>query len=138
MIKIVVGRPPNFDAILAAFPMAKTQGVIFTYGETIFNPGGKEIAPWIIAHERVHTQQQGDDVEGWWRKYIDDPKFRFAQELEAHRVEWRTWLGARADFRPRSRVERRGMMAVIASRLAGPIYGRMVDFSTARRMIEAD
>jgi hypothetical protein len=132
-MQVVQTYPPNFEVILAAFPMAKNPGVMFTYGSVIHNPSGREIPIWLVDHEKVHCAQQGEDPAGWWEKYIADKQFRFAQELPAHRVEWRSWLKTGT----RNRHERRQMMCIVGARLAGPLYGRMVDFSTARRMIEA-
>lgn len=130
-MKIIHARPPNFDAIAAALPMAHAKTVIFTYGDTLFVPGGGAISPWIMTHEHIHSVQQGADPIAWWDRYIADVEFRFAQELEAHRAEWRAWLAAA----PRNRAERRGYMVVVGSRLAGPLYGRMVRFAKARELI---
>lgn len=130
-LKIIHARPPNFDAIAAAMPMAHKPGVIFCFGDTVFNPAGKPISPWIMAHERVHSAQQGADPLPWWDRYIADVEFRFAQELEAHRAEWRSWLS----LGTRNRNQRRGYMVVVGSRLAGPLYGRMVRFAKARELI---
>ena len=133
-MKIVQGRPPNFDAIAAVLPAANGAKVLFCYGKTIYAPGGGPLSPWLIAHEEVHCLQQGDDIEGWWVKYLTDPKFRFTQEVEAHRREWRVWLSSGT----RNRAQRRGQMVVIGARLAGPLYGNMVQFSEAREMILAE
>jgi hypothetical protein len=130
-LKIIHTRPPNFDAIAAALPMAAKPSVIFTYGDSIFCPGGGPISPWIMAHERVHSVQQGDDPIAWWNRYIADVEFRFAEELEAHRAEWRAWLS----LGNRNRAERRGYMVIVGMRLAGPLYGRMVRFAKARELI---
>ena len=133
-MQIVKGRPPNFEKILAVFPAASGNKVLFCYGNKIYSPSGDPIPVWLVAHEEVHCLQQGDDVEGWWDKYLADPAFRFTQELPAHRHEWRVWLMTAH----RSRGDRRLMMAAIASRLAGPLYGRMVNSSSAKAMILKD
>ena len=133
-MEIVRGLPPNFDKIVSVIPAACGRMVMFCYGTKIFNPGGEPIASWLIAHEEVHCLQQGDDVEGWWDRYLSDVQFRFRQELVAHRQEWRSWLSAGV----RNRAQRRAMMAHIASRLSGPLYGRIVGFSSAREMILAE
>ena len=57
-MKIIVARPPNFAAIAAALPMADKPGVIFCFGDSIYNPAGGPISPWIMTHERVHSKQQ--------------------------------------------------------------------------------
>ena len=83
-----------------------------------------------MTHERVHSKQQGADPLAWWDRYIADVEFRFAQELEAHRAEWRAWLRLPPQS---SRAPR--LHGVIGMRLAGPLYGKMVRFAEARDLI---
>ena len=133
-MKVVAGRPPNFEKIAAVLPAAHGDKVLFCYGAKIFAPGGGPLSAWITAHEEVHCRQQGDDIEGWWDKYLADPQFRFTQEVVAHRREWRVWMSTAT----RNRNQRRAFMSVIGARLAGPLYGRMIGFSGARELILAD
>ena len=133
-MKIVTARPPNFDAIVAVIPRAANSNVLFAYGDTIYSPGGGEISTWILAHEQIHSMRQGRDPEAWWTQYLADPVFRFDEELFAHRVEWTTWEHGGA----RNRHDRRAMMRVIAGRLSGPLYGGVVDFEAAKKMILAE
>ncbi len=130
-MKIVKGRPPNFDEIVAAIPHAANPNVLFAYGNTIYTPSGSEISPWIVAHEEIHSMRQGADPDGWWRRYLVDKQFRFTEELVAHRCEWRTWM----NMGVRNRHDKRFMMRIIAGRLSGPLYGSIVNFDAARTMI---
>ena len=130
-MKIIHARPPNFEAIAAALPMANKPGVIFTYGDMLYVPDGRQISPWIMTHEHIHRVQQGATPDFWWKRYLADVEFRFAEELEAHRAEWRAWLSAGT----RNRVQRRAYMAILGARLAGPLYGRLVIFARARELI---
>lgn len=116
-MNIVRAHPPNYDQIRAAFKEAGRPGVIFAYGDTIFNPNGGKISEALLAHEEVHCGQQGNDPIGWWNRYIDDPAFRFGQELEAHQAEFRV---ASQDA---SRQVRRSILRELASRLSSPLYG---------------
>ena len=88
-MKIVVDRPPNYDDIVKVFPRAADKGVIFAYGDTVYCPSGPVFTPWLLAHEEVHSGQQGQAVEAWWRAYLCDPTFRYEQELHAHAAELR-------------------------------------------------
>lgn len=128
-MKIVRGYPPNYSEIRAAFKEAIRPGVIFAYGDTIFNPIGATLSPSLIAHEEVHSGQQGDDPEGWWRRYIAESVFRFEQELAAHRAEYRVAI------RDGSRHVRRSTLKLIASRLASPLYGCCVSIGDAKLLI---
>jgi hypothetical protein len=130
-MRVIFTNPPNFEAIAAVIPAARNKGVIFAYGNIIYNPSGGPVMPATLAHEAVHCRQQGDDVDGWWERYLADTQFRFDQEVEAHREEWRCWMKTGT----RNRAERRRAMAMLGARLAGPLYGRMVPFSVARALI---
>ena len=88
-MNIVVDRPPNYDAIVEAFPRAADMGVIFAYGDTIYNPSGFDIAPPLIAHEKAHGRRQAGDPAAWWTDYIAFWDFRYFEELEAHAAELR-------------------------------------------------
>lgn len=74
--------PPNYELIkLALNPPPHT---VFCYGETIYNPSGREIPPDLEHHEAVHSRQQAGYPDAWWAKYLTDADFRLSQELEAY------------------------------------------------------
>lgn len=106
-------------------------GVVFCYGDTVYNPKGDKLFEPIIAHEEVHSRQQKDcgGPEAWWDRYIAEPKFRFDQELEAHREEYRV----ASMHLPRN--HRRRVLRGLSERLAGPLYGKMVTKHEAARLI---
>ena len=130
-MRIVHGHyPPNYKKIADA--LAPGPNAIFCYGESIYIPGGFDIPPWLEAHEAVHSRQQrAVGIEPWWDRYIVDPEWRFAQELEAHRMEWRVFI----DGKP-TRPQRRHMIKILSRRLSGPLYGNIVTRAAARRAIE--
>jgi len=131
-VNIVKSYPPNFREIIAAFPSARQPGTIFCYGETIHNPSGRKLSQALINHERVHADQQiAAGVEQWWASYLTVAQFRFQQELEAHVAEWLTVVGSNAN-----RNERRMKMAEIAKRLSGPLYGNLITFAEAKRLLK--
>lgn len=132
-MQITVARPPNFDEVIARFPFADRHGVIFTYGQTIYNPSGVEISPALKCHESVHAQRQGSDEEeirAWWARYLDEPLFRLEEELLAHRAEYRAFKGWTKD---RNAVARK--LESIAARLSGPLYGGVMSFAQAKRLL---
>jgi hypothetical protein len=133
-MRIECSRPPNWDAVIAAFPHVKhTHGVLFAWGDCIFNPDGVEVTPSIHAHEEVHScrQEKFGSVEKWWDNYLADPAFRFAEETPAHIVEYRVIYGDVAD-----RNRRRFYLKQIAERLAGPLYGNLVNRDKATRLLK--
>lgn len=135
-MNVVAARPPNYDAIVAKFPFAARAGVIFTYGQTIYNPSESTISPALKCHESVHAQRQGDDpaeIEAWWVRYLEEPIFRTEEELLAHRAEYRAMKSWTRDPNAAARELNR-----IAERLAGPLYGGVLSLSAARRLILVD
>lgn len=127
-MKIETAWPPNIAAIRSVFPLPR--GVIFTYGNVIYNPYGGKISRELKAHEAVHCKQQGDDIEGWWEKYLVDDEFRFDQELEAHRAEYRAFCK-----HAKNKNNRAAFLNRVATRLASEMYGGLVTRTEARTQI---
>lgn len=127
-MKVLTLFPPNYGAINKAFNI-RGKPVIFTYGQTIFNPSRIKITPELMVHEEVHCRQQGSDPDTWWLDYIDNAEFRLREELEAHRAEY-AFMRAQLDGKAVSRA-----LHLIASRLCSPMYGGMIDYDEAARRI---
>lgn len=120
-MRVIKAYPPNFRQLAAAFPVRGRRDVIFTYGDTIYNPGGINISDWLMAHERVHARQQGERPDTWWTQYVAFKPFRLEQEVEAHRAE------ARAG----------GDVEYAARRLSSPLYGGLITLDEARKLLAA-
>lgn len=134
-MSIVVGDPPNIEAIKAVFPIVASRfqrGIYFCYGDTIYNPCGRPIEKQLIAHEAIHALQTRDagGPEKWWEIYLTNQERRFEFEVEAHRVEYASII-ADGYARP----IRRRYLAFCAERLAGPLYGNMVGKAAAKKLI---
>lgn len=123
---ILIEKPPIFDRILAAFPKAAEPGVIFAWGDAIYNPSGIVIPPALLAHEAVHGRRQYIGIELWWDEYLTDPEFRYAEEIPAHAAEFIA-LGSLRDRNYRAKVA----MAT-ARRLIAPLYNYGTRYSLAR------
>ena len=121
-------HPPNFAAILAVFPRAKAKAVVFTYGDILYVPHGIELPQAILAHEVVHSLQQGKYPEAWWGRYLRDKRFRLEQELEAHRAEYLA-------YRTLNRATRQMHLDIIAGKLSSALYKHMVKKSVAKLLI---
>jgi hypothetical protein len=128
--------PPNYDAIVAAIPTVKGRhGVIFTYGDTIYNPSRIVVSPDLYAHEAVHTVQQmrdGMTPEKWWDRYLADITFRYEQEVEAYRAQYQYAVDHYG------RDERRQLLKHIEKTLAGPLYGRLTSPQRVRAMMKGE
>lgn len=130
-MKSVVAFPPNYDAICAAIPgVIERNNVVFTYGDTIYNPYNGAIEDHLDVHESVHMQQQfAIGVETWWDKYLSDTKFRLEQEVEAYSEQYR-FVSKVYGLEPA-----RGLLRDIATDLSSAMYGNILDRKQARKAI---
>lgn len=117
MVQVVKAYPPNFTEIVKRFPAVKRRlGVIFAYGDRIYNPSGVMLPPEIMAHETVHCERQSDPV-AWWARYFEDREFRLEEELLAYHAEYVKHVQLTA-----SPLKREFYLAVCAEKMASPIY----------------
>lgn len=131
VVEIVKGHPPIYDKIVAAFPaVTRNRGVVFTYGNTLYNPGGWPIDEPLMTHEETHSAQQGKmGKDAWWDKYLVDPAFRTEQELEAYQAQFKV---AKQRFdRPVWRRE----LKRLAKDLSSGIYGNILSYEQAEATI---
>jgi len=129
-MKIVNSYPPNYELINNCFRLQGRSGVIFTYGDTIYNPSGIEIAPDLIIHEETHQRQQAAlGVDNWWELYLNNREFRLEQEIEAYRNQY---AFAKSHY---GRDQRRKLLDHIAKTLAGPLYGNLMSPKQAKEII---
>ena len=89
-MKQIKGYPPNIDQIRQS-GLSTDQDTLWMYGDTLYNPSGKEIPADILYHESIHMQQQATytNPEMWWIQYLGDKDFRQAQELEAYIFQYK-------------------------------------------------
>lgn len=104
---------------------------VWTYGDTIYNPHLKELDGAIVTHEEVHEQQQGKAPAQWWTDYLEDPNFRFSQELAAYQAQYQF---AKAAIKDRNQLAK--YLYAIASDLSGGMYGRLFTLDECMRLIK--
>lgn len=120
-------EPKYLWLIRLFFPSADfDKGVIITYAPYIFSKG--PLSHSLVAHELTHVRQQRFPFF-WWFAYILSKRFRFNQELEAHRAEYNAITGTLNNF------NKRMSLLAIADRLSGPLYNNMVSKEEARSLI---
>lgn len=125
-MKIKYEEPPIWASVKTAFDFNE-KTTIFTFGDTIYNPAGLNVTEDLQVHEGVHEKQQAAmNVMGklgparWWKKYIKDPEFRFEQELEAYRAQYKF---AARNIKGREQLHQYCVM--LARHLMGPMYGNL-------------
>ncbi|HMH95559.1 MAG TPA: hypothetical protein VK577_03120 [Bradyrhizobium sp.] len=138
-MKIVRARPPLFDLIDAKFNVLG-KPILFSWGDKIYIPTGSlDVSPALMAHEQVHGTRQsggarGDDantnIAMWWVRYMEDINFRCAEEVLAHRAEYRHLCDHAG-----GRNQRRRHLSIIATKLSHPLYGPMMNKASARKVL---
>jgi hypothetical protein len=120
-MRIIKAYPPIFSKIKRTFPyITGRQGILYAWGDILYNPSGIEVTTPILAHEEVHgSSQKHYGLTEWWEDYLTKWQFRYTEELLAHRAEWEAYGKDK---------EKLGM---IAARLSSALYGSMTTFTQA-------
>lgn len=132
-MKVSNELPPNYEAIVKTFPVVKKrQGVVFTYGDTIYAPtSGGTIPKDLMVHESYHSEIQNKTSPAlWWERYLKDPEFRAEQELGAYQRQYKS---ARKRY---SKASLRGLLERIAGDLSSGIYGNIYTLDEAKKLIK--
>jgi hypothetical protein len=126
--------PPNWHMICERFgPDVSDAKVVFTYGNTIYNPKNLKLTDHLIAHEEVHSLQQAqhpDGPDGWWKVYLLSTEFRVHQEAQAYGMQ--VVVGGKG----KTREKIRNAILVFAKSLASPVYGSPCDLKRAQTLIK--
>lgn len=134
MPEIIVSYPPNIEEIKAVFPaVTSTSGIIFAWGNTIYNPNNVPLSEALCAHEYIHGSRQTSDENAiikWWRTYLEDPEFRINEEILGHKAELSVELTNILDRNQRNKI-----VNLIAQRLSGPVYGNVITLKRARELL---
>ena len=133
-MKIVPGHPPNISQIDQVLGVRSSKSIIYTYGDTIYAPGGiGGVTEDLKVHESVHMEQQSafDSPDDWWDRYLEDPEFRLEQEIEAYRKQYE-YINLHGN-----RKQRREAKREIAKTLASQMYGNIITRLDAERLLES-
>ena len=108
-----------------------SKGVIITYGDTVYCKF--DLPDYKIVHEEVHVVQQASvGPSFWWERYFADPSFRLQEELEAYRAEYKF-----IHKNVKDRNQKFKMLHEICTDLSGPMYGDIISYDDAIRMIKS-
>lgn len=138
--KIIKAYPPNYKDIRTAFPwIVGRPGIVYAFGDRIYNPTGGILPPYVLAHEGVHCKRQMaipchahlplEGILAWWKSYIASEKYRLEEEVLAHRIEWNEYR-SNHNFK-----ENAQYLEMMCDRLSGKLYGHMCSREKARELI---
>lgn len=129
---IIEDFPPIWDKVIAAGMRPNPDTVLFAYAGAIYAPRAKNISNDLLVHEGVHLDQQGDDADAWWDRYIQDAYFRIDQEAEAYAEQYDFLCHDIKDRNQRNMILHR-----MAIQLSGAMYGNVITHSAAKTMIKS-
>lgn len=129
-MKLSTERPPNYHLFQQFFPGFEKHQPIFCYGDTIYNPFDREVTPDLVAHEAIHSKQQGNNPEFWYSRYFREPRFRLEQEVEAYKTQYQIVKKHSKDRELNS-----WFLHQLSLDLASPLYGNLVTQQEAWRLI---
>jgi len=130
-VKFSYKKPPHYFILKLIFGFDWERNIA-TLGDTIYVKI-KTLPDHLVEHEKTHLKQQRYSklyAVWWWIKYIVSKKFRYGQELEAYRNQWKCFI-----LRGRSSQEKSLFMNKIAGDLSGKLYGNIVPYNIAVKEI---
>lgn len=129
-MKIVNKFPPNIKKIKEVL---QTEGAVFCYGDTIYNPFNIPILPPLHKHEEVHAKQQKEyGVEKWWDRYLKDGAFRLSQEIPAYQRQYKE---AKKIIKDRNKLSK---YALDLATFLSKNYGNIISQSDAYEVIRKE
>lgn len=103
-----------------------TPQTIFAYDNCIYC--NYDLPYDLLIHEQTHLEQQKrDGLDYWVTNYLNDPKYRLAQELEAYTAQLQSIKDR--NWRAKIRMES-------ATNLSSDLYGDMLSFQEALNMLK--
>lgn len=128
-IKFSTEIPDIYYTCNKLFGVEWDDGVIFTYGDTVYCK--EELSTEMKVHEATHVEQQKYvGAKAWWDQYLIDPKFRLEQELEAYRNQYRYMQAITKDRNKLFKIRHKILMHISSS-----MYGNMISYSEAMKLL---
>lgn len=127
-MQIVTTFPPNISTIRQY--LTPPPDAVFAFGDTIYNPTGKEVPRDVLIHELVHMRQMQEWLpDVWWQMYLMDSEFRKQIEVEAFSAQY-FWVKERVPNRVAKLC-----LNDLADNLCAPWYNLKISHSQAETLI---
>jgi hypothetical protein len=105
---------------------AITDKTIFAYDNVIYC-NGKLPDDLIIHEETHHKQQERDGLDYWTENYLNDPKYRLSQEIEAYQNQLRSIKDKNKQLQIRLESARN---------ISSQLYGGIIDYKQALEILK--
>lgn len=123
--------PEIYFDLKSKFGVDWDKGIVIAYGDTIYSKD--PIPDHLFVHEKTHiTQQRKLGAREWYRRYITEDSFRLQQEIEAYQNQVRF-----IKINIRDREKKNKMVIKLAHDLSGKIYGNILSFDDALKIIQS-
>lgn len=129
-MKVSSEIPDIYYICKSKFGVNWDDGIIFTYGDTVYSK--YPLDEFKVVHEGVHVVQQTSmGKEEWWDRYLKDVEFRLSQELEAYTAEVKYIKENVKDRNEKSRLIHR-----ICKDISSAIYGNIISYQEASKLLK--
>ena len=138
--KVEIEFPPNYKELCEVFDIKDSKTIVFTWGDTLYNPFNIPISQDLLVHEQTHTRQQQSLIKDyetlqkgarlWYNKYIKDKDFRLDQEIAAYRNQYKFFTEVVKDRNKQAK-----FLWEIARHLSSEMYGNIIEHSEAMQKI---
>lgn len=158
-MQILIEKPPEWimTGCLNNFRL-DLNTTLWTYEDTIYNPGGFNIPDDLLVHEQTHMIQQAkyagegvaylldeghldeikipeqpvvNSADAWWKRYLSDADFRLEQEMQAYGVQYAFFCDKIKDRNKQAK-----FLVRLADTLASPLYQVAIGQIEARKGIK--
>ncbi len=130
-MKIIYKNPWFFFILKWFFPALNSETAIITFGDTIYSK--HNFPDDVRIHEEEHIKQQkGSKLFAVYFtiRFILSPVFRLKMELEAYRVQYKyAWSKGLITYQ---------ILTESAKLLSGPLYGNLLTYDEAIKLIKDD
>lgn len=125
--------PPIYGKLLEVFNVKWEDGILITVGETVYcnDLDVFNKRPDLFVHEKCHAVQQRKlGSSQWWKKYLEDPEFRFQEEVTAYFAQAKY-----VKEKIKDRNQRFPILNGMCKDLSGKMYGEMMTYQAAWRLL---
>lgn len=127
-MKLLNTQPPIYHKLHEQFGVEWDKGIIIAYYPNVYC--AKQIPDAKLIHEQLHLERQREmGVSLWWELYLSSASFRLEEEILAYKQEVQF---LKDNF---SRNERRFLLDKIYTDLSSYIYGSLVTYDEAKRLL---
>lgn len=125
-------KPSVYKILHDEFGVEWEDHILITIGDTIHTKDPDIVRPDLLVHEKCHEVQQREmGIKEWWKRYLEDPRFRLDQECQAYKCQ-AIWLKKNLN----DRNKRFKFIHSMAVDLSSEMYGKVISYNEAYKFLK--